>query len=69
MSTLNSFSGRCTNPAFRKKVADYLGMKVSDAALLNKFSDGEISVQITLKVWVRQDVFIIQPNIPPAMTI
>ena len=43
-----------------KKVGDYLGMCVSDATL-NKFSDGEISVQITESVR-GQDVYIIQPT-------
>ncbi|MDX4057067.1 ribose-phosphate pyrophosphokinase [Aliarcobacter skirrowii] len=63
MSTFKLFSGSA-NPAFAKKVADYLGMKVSDATL-NKFSDGEISVQITQSVR-GQDVFIIQPTCSPA---
>ena len=63
MSTFKLFSGSA-NPAFAKKVADYLGMKVSDATL-NKFSDGEISVQITQSVR-GQDVFVIQPTCSPA---
>ena len=48
---------------FAKKVGDYLGMCVSDATL-NKFSDGEISVQITQSVR-GQDVYIIQPTCAP----
>src|SRR5574344_1702240 len=59
MSTFKLFSGTA-NPEFAKKVGDYLGMSVSDATL-NKFSDGEISVQITESVR-GQDVYIIQPR-------
>ena len=51
MSTFKLFSGSA-NPEFAKKVGDYLGMNVSDAKL-NKFSDGEISVQITESVEVK----------------
>ena len=63
MSTFKLFSGSA-NPEFAKKVGDYLGMCVSDATL-NKFSDGEISVQITESVR-GQDVYIIQPTCAPA---
>ena len=62
MSTFKLFSGSA-NPEFAKKVGDYLGMSVSDAKL-NKFSDGEISVQITQSVR-GQDVYIIQPTCAP----
>ncbi|RBQ32362.1 ribose-phosphate pyrophosphokinase [Aliarcobacter vitoriensis] len=62
MSTFKLFSGSA-NPKFAKKVGEYLGMKVSDATL-NKFSDGEISVQITQSVR-GQDVYIIQPTCAP----
>lgn len=62
MSTFKLFSGSA-NPEFAKKVGDYLGMCVSDATL-NKFSDGEISVQITHSVR-GQDVYIIQPTCAP----
>ncbi|MCT7494091.1 ribose-phosphate pyrophosphokinase [Aliarcobacter cryaerophilus] len=62
MSTFKLFSGSA-NPGFAKKVGDYLGMCVSDATL-NKFSDGEISVQITQSVR-GQDVYIIQPTCAP----
>ncbi|WP_198305672.1 ribose-phosphate pyrophosphokinase [Arcobacter vandammei] len=62
MSTFKLFSGSA-NPQFAKKVGDYLGMGVSDATL-NKFSDGEISVQITQSVR-GQDVYIIQPTCAP----
>ena len=63
MSTFKLFSGSA-NPEFAKKVSEYLGMNVSDAKL-NKFSDGEISVQITQSVR-GQDVYIIQPTCAPA---
>ena len=63
MSTFKLFSGSA-NPEFATKVAEYLGMNVSNATL-NKFSDGEISVQITESVR-GQDVFIIQPTCAPA---
>ena len=46
-----------------QEVGEYLSMPVSDATL-NKFSDGEISVQITESVR-GQDVFIIQPTCAP----
>jgi len=62
MSTFKLFSGSA-NPEFAIKVAEYLGMCVSNATL-NKFSDGEISVQITESVR-GQDVFIIQPTCAP----
>lgn len=63
MSTYKLFSGTA-NPEFAQKVAKYLGMEVSGATC-NKFSDGEISVQITESVR-GQDVFIIQPTCAPA---
>jgi ribose-phosphate pyrophosphokinase len=62
MSTFKLFSGSA-NPEFATKVAQYLSMKVSSATL-NKFSDGEISVQITESVR-GLDVFIIQPTCAP----
>lgn len=62
MSNFKLFSGSA-NPEFAKKVGEYLGMPVSDATL-NKFSDGEISAQITESVR-GQDVFIIQPTCAP----
>ncbi|QKJ22044.1 ribose-phosphate pyrophosphokinase [Poseidonibacter lekithochrous] len=63
MSTFKLFSGSA-NPEFAAKVGDYLGIPVSNATL-KKFSDGEISVQITESVR-GQDVFIIQPTCAPA---
>ncbi len=62
MSTFKLFSGSA-NPEFAKKVANYLCVPVSQASL-NKFSDGEISAQITESVR-GQDVFIIQPTCAP----
>ncbi|MGM0519544.1 MAG: ribose-phosphate pyrophosphokinase [Campylobacterota bacterium] len=63
MSTFKLFSGSA-NPEFTQKVADYLGVPVSNATV-NRFSDGELSVQITESVR-GQDVFIIQPTCAPA---
>ena len=63
MSKFKLFSGTA-NPEFAKKVGEYLNMEVGEA-FINKFSDGEISVQI--KESVRgQDVFIVQPTCAPA---
>lgn len=62
MSTFKLFSGSA-NPEFAAKVGEYLGIPVSNATL-KKFSDGEISVQITESVR-GQDVFIIQPTCVP----
>ena len=62
MSTYKLFSGTA-NPEFAEKVGAYLGVPVSNAKS-NKFSDGEISIQITESVR-GQDVFIIQPTCAP----
>lgn len=63
MSKFKLFSGTA-NPEFAKKVGEYLNIEVGEA-IINKFSDGEISVQI--KESVRgQDVFIVQPTSAPA---
>jgi len=62
MSTFKLFSGSA-NPEFAAKVGEYLSVPVSNATL-KKFSDGEISVQITESVR-GQDVFIIQPTCAP----
>ena len=51
------------NPEFSKKVAKYLSLPLSEAAI-ERFSDGEISVQITESVRGK-DVFIIQPTCAP----
>ena len=51
------------NPEFAQKVAKYLGTELADVQL-NRFSDGEINVNITESV--RGDnVFIIQPTCAP----
>jgi len=57
------FSGSA-NPEFAEKTSQYLNATVG-AASLKRFSDGEISVQITESVRGR-DVFIIQPTSAPA---
>ncbi len=56
------FSGSA-NPDFADKVAKYLGVTLGEIQL-NKFSDGEISVNITESVRGR-DVFIVQPTCAP----
>ncbi len=63
MSKFKLFSGTA-NPEFAKKVGKYLNMEVGGATI-NKFSDGEISVQIHESVR-GQDVFIVQPTCAPA---
>ena len=62
MSKFKLFSGTA-NPEFAEKVARYLNMSVGGATI-NKFSDGEISVQVHESVR-GQDVFIIQPTCAP----
>jgi len=57
------FSGSA-NPEFAEKTSKYLSTTVGKASL-KRFSDGEISVQITESVRGR-DVFIIQPTSAPA---
>jgi len=57
------FSGTA-NEAFSKAVAKYLSMPLSEATI-NRFSDGEISIQISESVRGR-DVFIIQSTCAPA---
>ena len=57
------FSGTA-NPEFAKKVARYLSLTLSQADI-KRFSDGEISVQISESVRGK-DVFIIQPTCAPA---
>jgi len=56
------FSGTA-NPEFSKAVAKYLSIPLSEAKI-NRFSDGEISVQISESV--RGKVFIIQSTCAPA---
>ncbi len=57
------FSGTA-NPEFAKAVAKYLSMPLSEATI-NRFSDGEIGIQISESVRGR-DVFIIQSTCAPA---
>ena len=57
------FSGSA-NPEFAEKVADYLKVKLGEIQV-NRFSDGEINVNIKESVRGR-DVFILQPTSAPA---
>ncbi len=57
------FSGT-SNPEFSKKVAKYLSLPLSES-IIKRFSDGEISVQISESVRGK-DVFIIQSTCAPA---
>ena len=57
------FSGT-SNPQLAKEVATYLEMPLSEASI-KRFSDGEISIQISESVRGK-DVFIIQPTSAPA---
>ena len=52
------------NPEFAKKVADFLGKDLAEVTV-NRFSDGEINVNIAESVR-GQDMFIIQPTCAPA---
>jgi len=52
------------NVEFSKKVAEFLDKELAEV-LVNRFSDGEINVNITESVR-GQDVFIIQPTCAPA---
>ncbi|WP_457606704.1 ribose-phosphate pyrophosphokinase [Nitratifractor sp.] len=63
MSNYMLFSGT-SNPELAQRIADYLEMPLSGAKI-NRFSDGEISVQIAESVRGK-DVFIIQPTCAPA---
>ena len=63
MSHYMLFSGT-SNPKLAKDIAEYLEMPLT-AATINRFSDGEINVQISESVRGK-DVFIIQPTCAPA---
>jgi len=63
MSGYKLISGTA-NPEFAQKVASYLGVELAEVTV-NRFSDGEINVNITESVR-GQDVFIIQPTCAPA---
>ena len=63
MSGYMIFSGTA-NPELSQEIADYLEMPLSKATI-NRFSDGEINIQISESVRGK-DVFIIQPTSAPA---
>ncbi len=63
MSGYKIFSGTA-NPELSEEIAKYLGMPLSKASI-NRFSDGEINIQIAESVRGK-DVFIIQPTCAPA---
>jgi ribose-phosphate pyrophosphokinase len=63
MSGYQIISGTA-NPKFAQKVADFLGKKLADIEV-NRFSDGEINVNIRDSVR-GQDVFVIKPTCVPA---
>ncbi|MBN2825761.1 MAG: ribose-phosphate pyrophosphokinase [Campylobacterales bacterium] len=63
MSGYMIFSGTA-NPKLAQDIADYLEFPVAKANI-NKFSDGEINIQITQSVRGK-DIFIIQPTSSPS---
>ena len=63
MSGYMVFSGTA-NPELSEEIAKYLEMPLSRATV-NRFSDGEINIQIAESVRGK-DVFIIQPTCAPA---
>ena len=63
MSGYMIFSGTA-NPELAEQVAAYLDMPLAKATI-NRFSDGEINIQIAESVRGK-DVFIIQPTSAPA---
>lgn len=63
MSGYMIFSGTA-NPELAEEIAKYLEMPLSKASI-NRFSDGEINIQIAESVRGK-DVFIIQPTCAPA---
>ncbi len=63
MSDMMIFSGNAT-PQLARDIAKYLGISLSDVTL-ERFSDGEINVQINENVR-GQDVFIVQSTCTPA---
>lgn len=62
LRNLQIFSGNA-NIELSKKVCDYLGVPVGNA-IVGRFSDGEVNVQILESVR-GNDVFVIQPVCPP----
>jgi len=63
MDKLKIFSGNA-NPELAKNICKYLKLDLADA-LVAKFSEGEIRVQINENVRGK-DVFIVQPTCPPS---
>lgn len=63
MSGYMIFSGT-SNPKLTQDIAEYLELPVAKANI-NRFSDGEINVQITQSVRGK-DIFIVQPTSAPA---
>jgi len=63
MSDMMLFSGNAT-PDLAKSIANYLDISIADANI-NRFSDGEIDIEINENVR-GQDVFIIQSTCSPA---
>jgi len=63
MSNYMIFSGTA-NPSLAQDIAKYLDMPLSGATI-NRFSDGEINIQISESVRGK-DVYIIQPTCAPA---
>ena len=63
MSDMMIFSGNAT-PKLAQDIAEYLGISLSDATI-DRFSDGEINVEINENVR-GQDVFIVQSTCSPA---
>ncbi len=63
MSNYMIFSGTA-NPSLAQEIAKYLDMPLSGATI-NRFSDGEINIQISESVRGK-DVYIIQPTSAPA---
>mgnify|MGYP003700488529 CR=1 FL=1 len=62
MANLMVFSGNA-NPELASEIARYLGVSVGNA-LVSKFSDGEINIEINENVR-GHDVFVIQPTCAP----
>lgn len=62
MADLMVFTGNA-NPELANKIVDRLGIPMGDASV-NKFSDGEIAVELNENVRGR-DVFVVQPTCAP----
>ena len=66
MSGYMIFSGT-SNPELAEEIATYLEMPLSKAKI-NRFSDGEISVQIAESVRVKMSLLYSPPRLPPMQT-